>query len=209
MSDAEYSLSPEPAPKPTRKRKSDASGPAKATPKKARASASSGAQALVTAVLANTAQYTESSDPDALGKAVIELATYARQLENALAAGGGGGAKTKTPEELEAAAAKLRKAAVSGIKSQMKWRPTCKTGGAKWTYDGVCSDPAVFGALLGLGGPPTFKMKKISKDAFEDAVGSISASARYDNMYITSKEINVRWSDSGEFKFSGLYGIRS
>ena len=28
----------------------------------------------------------------------------------------------------------------------------------------------------------------------------------YDKLYITSKEVTVRWSDTGEFKFSGTYG---
>ena len=29
---------------------------------------------------------------------------------------------------------------------------------------------------------------------------------RYDTLYITSKDVIVRWSDTGEFKFSGSYG---
>lgn len=38
-------------------------------------------------------------------------------------------------------------------------------------YDGVCSDADVFGALLGLGGPPKFKSKKLPKDEFERLMG--------------------------------------
>ncbi|KAI0065723.1 hypothetical protein BV25DRAFT_1798013, partial [Artomyces pyxidatus] len=159
---------------------------------------------LVTAVLANVSKYADPSDPQALGNTVVTLAEYARELEGALA---NGGTAPKTQEQLEAAAEKIRKAAASGIKSQMKWRPSCKDGGARWSYDGICADPAVFGALMGLGGPPTFKMKKFKTDEFQSRIGRIKASARYNDMYIISEDVNVRWSETGEFKFSGLYGV--
>lgn len=61
----------------------------------------------------------------------------------------------------------------------MQWKPACKTGSAKWAYDGVCNDPEVFGAMLNLGGPPTFKMKKISIGEFQEALGHIETSVRY------------------------------
>lgn len=129
MSDSgSYSGSPEPAPKPTRKRKSDAAAPAAS--KKARASAPNGssvsnpaAQALVTSVLANAASYTDASNPQALGNALVSLAAYARELETAIASSAAAGPSAppaKTPEQVQEAAAKLRKAAVSGIKKQMK-----------------------------------------------------------------------------------------
>ena len=60
----------------------------------------------------------------------------------------------------------------------LQWKPSCKTGSAKWTYDGICPDPAVFGAVMGLDGPPTFKMKKITIADFQNLVGRINASAR-------------------------------
>ena len=108
----------------------------------------------------------------------------------------------------------------------IQWKPSCKTGSAKWSYDGICADPEVFGVLMNLGGPPTFKMKKFSVADFENCLGGISASVRYvphclhilpevltvcwgrryDTLYITSKEVTVRWSDTGEFKFGGSYG---
>ncbi|KAF8545585.1 hypothetical protein OG21DRAFT_1502203 [Imleria badia] len=111
-----------------------------------------------------------------------------------------------TPEKLAAAVEKLRKAANSGIKKQMSWKPSCKTGSAKWVYDGVCSDPLVFGTLLGLDGPPSFKMHKIPVADFNNLLGQIQVSVRYDYLYLTGSHVNVRWSDSGEFKFSGTYG---
>lgn len=111
----------------------------------------------------------------------------------------------------------------------MQWKLSCKTGAAKWAYDGICPDPEVFGALLGLGGPPKFKQKKMGREEFEGHIGSCEASVRcgarvtyarrsvqahvcwydldrYDTLGITSADVNIRWSDTSEFKFSGSYG---
>lgn len=46
-------------------------------------------------------------------------------------------------------------------------------------YDGVCSDPAIFGMMMNLDGPPTFKVKKIPVAEFEDIIGGLDISARY------------------------------
>ncbi|TFK55661.1 hypothetical protein OE88DRAFT_1652076 [Heliocybe sulcata] len=167
--------------------------------------ARTGIAATVDAILAEPESYVLPKEEGAVRQLLVELAEYARNLEGAMAAGGSAG-QPKSQEELEDAAEKLRKAAVSGIKKQMKWRDSCKNGTAKWAYDGVCPDPLVFGTLLKLGGPPTWKTKKIPKDEFEDVIGHIVASARYNDMYITSKDVNVHYKEGGEFKFSGTYG---
>ena len=52
------------------------------------------------------------------------------------------------------------------------------TGSAKWVYDGVCTDPNVFGALMGLNGPPTWKQKKLTVAEFEDLFGRVEGSVR-------------------------------
>ena len=75
-----------------------------------------------------------------------------------------------------------------------------------------------------LDGPPTWKVKKVTKEDFENLPGDISTSVRfvfqrnddmettnylcrYDDLNITGTHVNVRYnSDSGEFKFSGCYG---
>ncbi|KAH9896785.1 hypothetical protein C8Q73DRAFT_757262 [Cubamyces lactineus] len=181
--------------------------------KKPRANAAQAAGvALVNSILANPKEYPISASEDVVRKSLVTLATYARSLEQQLAVAPVTGSSTqvarpaKSPAELEAAVEKIRRAAQSGIKKQMSWKPSCKTGSAKWSYDGICPDPEVFGALMGLGGPPTFKMKKFSVDQFQSLVGPIEGSVRYDTLYITGKEVTVRWSDTGEFKFSGTYG---
>ncbi|KAF8601425.1 hypothetical protein BDV93DRAFT_445902, partial [Ceratobasidium sp. AG-I] len=79
-------------------------------------------------------------------------------------------------------------------------------GSAKFAFDGVCADPRVFGAMLGLDGPPTFKAKKFTATEFQELVGDIDKSIRYDTLRPTS-DINVRWNpQTGEFKVSGSYG---
>ncbi|OSD07938.1 hypothetical protein PYCCODRAFT_1463207 [Trametes coccinea BRFM310] len=177
------------------------------------------AASLVDAVLANPDAYPIPEKEDDVRASLVELASYARSLEQVIAEASKSAAAAsaaiaqvaapvKTPEQLEAEAAKIARAAQSGIKKQMKWKPTCKNGSARWVYDGICSDPAVFGVLMGLDGPPKFKMKKISVEEFEDLIGPCEVSARYDTMYITGKDVNIRWSDTGEFKFSGTYGRR-
>jgi hypothetical protein len=40
-------------------------------------------------------------------------------------------------------------------------------------YDGVCADPEIFGALLKLGRPQTFKTKNLPKDEFKDLMRMI------------------------------------
>ena len=93
-------------------------------------------------------------------------------------------------------------------------------------YDGVCADADVFGIVLGLDGPPTWKVKKFTKDNFIDLLGPIRASARfvfqqrddsdiytkqlfrYSSLRLTGTAVYVRYNaDTGEFKFSGYYGI--
>ncbi|KAJ3910369.1 hypothetical protein F5879DRAFT_487962 [Lentinula edodes] len=215
--DSDASFEP---PKTTARKRKSTSGVS--TSKKAKfatssSSASSGVlnkqySELASSVLANGANfYTKSENQDAASDAAVTLAGYTKQLEVALgealkSSGGIPAAEPKTGVELTAAAGKIRKAAVSGIKKQMSWKPSCKTNSSKWSYDGLCADRHVFATVLRLDGPITWKMKKFTKDEFENALGNITASVRYDTLRITS-DINVRYnSESGEFKFSGSYG---
>jgi hypothetical protein len=58
--------------------------------------------------------------------------------------------------------------------------PSCKTQSARLSYEGLCRDPAVFGAALGLPGPPKWKMHKYTVDEFQNAIGSVvEGSVRY------------------------------
>jgi hypothetical protein len=168
------------------------------------------------------------------------FAEYVRWLKGEVAAMK---PKERSPEDIARAAEKLRSACVSGIKKQMtvrdpspfstrffidwpvQWKPSCKSGSAKWSYDGVCSDPAVFGSLLNLSAPPKWKMQKYTVPEFEAFIGSIEASVRYVSHGIfvcpwCSSRVVVRYDslelmanvtvryqpDEGTFKMSGSYG---
>ncbi|KAJ7153080.1 hypothetical protein C8R43DRAFT_950484 [Mycena crocata] len=125
------------------------------------------------------------------------MAEYTRWLEAEVAATK---PKEKSPEDIAAAAAKLRSACVSGIKKQMSVRAF------SLPYDGVCADPVIFGALVKLGGPPKWKMQKYTVAEFENFMGSIEASVRYDTLELMGN-VNVRYQpDEGTFKMSGSYG---
>ncbi|KAJ2917483.1 hypothetical protein MD484_g2928, partial [Candolleomyces efflorescens] len=135
---------------------------------------------------------------------LLKLAQYARWLEEEITALK---PKPKSADDIENEAEKLRASVRSGIVKQMGWKPSCKTSSSKWVYDGVCNDPAVFGHMLGLDGPPAFKMKKMKKDEFQDAMGGdVSASIRYGRLY-QHGDIAVRWPGDGTFKLSGTYGL--
>jgi hypothetical protein len=98
------------------KRKSDTSTSAS---KKARTSAHTSAQALVTAILANTNAYPISGDDSETRNTLVQLAQYTRSLEEEVAVGGSSKPAPKTQEQLEEAAEKIEKAARSGIRKQM------------------------------------------------------------------------------------------
>lgn len=99
--------------------------------KRSRSNASNAAAvALVNSILANPKGYPISGNEDVVRKSLVDIATYARSLEQQLAGPIAGSSSmgaaapvaakpARTPAQLEEAAEKLRKAAVSGIKKQM------------------------------------------------------------------------------------------
>ncbi|KAF9498787.1 hypothetical protein BDN71DRAFT_1503513 [Pleurotus eryngii] len=177
------------------KRKSDASS--SAPTKKARKQVSVDASDLVASIL-DEDENLQLPEGD---KTILEhMLRYARSLEEAAE---DLKPKTKSPQEIQAAAGKLRAVAVSGIQK----RPPCKTGSSKWAYDVVCADPAVFTAMLGLDLPIKFKMKKIPIADFENSMGDIQGHARYNTLYLKGDHVNVHCkAEEGTFKFSGSYG---
>jgi len=178
----------------TQKRKSDAEQASSS--KKPRTSHSS-AKALIRTILAHPDTYPIPDEDEDIRQSLVELAEYANELEQNIQQRGADSApKAMSADQVAAAVEKIRKAANSGIKKQMtvsfldhphlstcyqrelQWKLSCKAGTAKWSYDGVCADPAVFGTMLGLGGPPSWKMHKMSVDDFEKHIGCLDASAR-------------------------------
>ena len=101
--------------------KRKATDDAPSSSKKSRKSTHRDAQALVKAVLAKPDTYPIPDDDDDVRRQFVELAQYARGLEEEVqsSAQAGPAPKTMSPEQLQAAVEKLRKAANSGITKQM------------------------------------------------------------------------------------------
>ena len=91
----------------TRKRKSDAGATASSSKKARGKDTHSGAIALVTGILADPTGYAIPEDDDAIRSIFVELAEYARALENQ-AVSGSSAATQKTEEQIADEAEKLR-----------------------------------------------------------------------------------------------------
>ncbi|CAE6433612.1 unnamed protein product [Rhizoctonia solani] len=160
-------------------------------------------------VLASPESFVLPSGDGEYRKLVVSIAQYAKSLEGSVAVAGNGGIAAppaKTPEQVSAEAERIINQINRGISKLMVWKPSCKTGSAKFALDGVCTDPRVFGRVLGLNDSPNFKTKKYTKEEFENLVGEITKDVRYDRLYLTSG-VNVRYdSGTGEFKINGSYG---
>ncbi|KAG8712117.1 hypothetical protein FRC09_020213 [Ceratobasidium sp. 395] len=129
---------------------------------------------------------------------VLSIAEYAKSLEGSVAAAGSSGQAVgpppKTAEQIKTEAQRVRSSVNRGITKLMSWKPTCKQGRASFVFDGVCPDPRVFGAMLGLDGPPTFKARKYSVSDFCDIVGDIKGSARWAPRLFCRYNKNSSWS---------------
>lgn len=97
------------------KRKSDTSA---ASSKRARTNTDATVQALIDSILASKPAYSVPDDPEQIKDALVQLAQYARSLEEELVKGSSKTAP-KTQEQLEEAAEKIARMARSGITKQM------------------------------------------------------------------------------------------
>ncbi|KAL8846952.1 MAG: hypothetical protein Q9221_007994 [Calogaya cf. arnoldii] len=112
-------------------------------------------------------------------------------------------------EEIQRKASKARDMMQKGIKSQMKWKPSCKTGGARFSYSGVVASTEVFLKLFRLGSDWKKKQLQFDPTEFQDTTGTdISASIRYGHLNITGKNVTVRWDPKDlTFTVTGSYGL--
>ncbi|KAG8711018.1 hypothetical protein FRC08_016429 [Ceratobasidium sp. 394] len=207
MSDRDLSYSP---PATSKKRKSTSTSSATKSKRTKVQDPFANAKESIQNALASPDSFALPKDEAGMRDLVLSIAEYAKSLEGSVAVAGSSGQPgppPKTPEQVATEAARIAEMINRGITKQMSWKPNCKTGRATYAFDGVCPDPRVFGAVLKLDGPPTFKAKKYTVAEFEKMVGYVSASARYSHLSLTS-DVNVRWdAGTGEFKIGGKYGI--
>ncbi|KAG8714702.1 hypothetical protein FRC09_017340 [Ceratobasidium sp. 395] len=148
-------------------------------------------------------------DEDGVRSWVLSVVEYAKSLEGSVAVAGSSGqlgSPPKTAQQITAEAERIAQAVNAGICRQMPWKSTCTDGRAKYEYDGVCPDPRVFGAMLGLDGPPKFATKKFTVDEFEDLFGYVRSKVQYDTLGLKS-DISLKWDETtGEFNLRGKYG---
>ncbi|KAL9616530.1 MAG: hypothetical protein Q9204_008568 [Flavoplaca sp. TL-2023a] len=114
-----------------------------------------------------------------------------------------------TPEEVHHKASKARDMMAKGIKSQMKWKPSCKTGGARFSYSGVVASPQVFLKLFRLGADWKKKQLQFDPADFQHTTGTdISTSIRYGRLNVTGKNVTVRWvPNESTFTVTGSYSL--
>ena len=111
-----------------------------------------------------------------------------------------------SPEQLQANVGRLRQLIHKGIKSQMKWKPSCKTGKARFSYEGIC-DEATFRAFMKLTDKEKSKGKRMEAEDFQkDLLGDyLYASIRYGSLELRGK-VNVSIGDN-TIKITGGYGV--
>ncbi|KAH9831053.1 hypothetical protein Tdes44962_MAKER02130 [Teratosphaeria destructans] len=121
-----------------------------------------------------------------------------------------------TTQEAQEKADKARKLMIKCIKSQMKvsphWEPSCKHGGARFSYAGSLPNTAVFNVLTGhaVDAKKAKKMCSFTPAEFEETVAGedVSAIVRYNTLYPVGKSVNLRWKkENGEFTVNGSYKL--
>lgn len=158
-----------------------------------------------------TTSYT-ANDLESLSHA--ELVAYVKDLQKQLDASKKSPSTSTngqeiSPDELKKKVEHLRTLMVRQIKKAMTLEPSCKTGSATFSQDFVVQNPQIIQKLFSRvikDNGKAWKMKKLSAEEFEGAVGSIGASVRYDYLELTS-DVTVRWdAENGTVKCSGKYG---
>ncbi|TGO51729.1 hypothetical protein BCON_0155g00120 [Botryotinia convoluta] len=123
-------------------------------------------------------------------------------------------AAKKNPFDVIQQAKQLQDVMRSAIRAQIKWAPSCKTSGKRWSYTCIVPSAEVFYTLFGmdaateLGAKKQWKQKKISIYDFKNIVGSCFVKILYNSLELVGKDVILRW-DAGanSFTVSGKYGV--
>lgn len=113
------------------------------------------------------------------------------------------------PEKVAAQVQKLKKLAAQQIKKQMKWKPSCKHGTARWSYSALVDENVFREFRGGLKAGEKTKGTKMSTDAFEDLLGTeLCTSIRYGYLNLKGENVNITYKkNDGEMKITGGYGM--
>ena len=122
------------------------------------------------------------------------------------------------PEQVAAQATKVCEVTVKQIRAQMKWKPSCKKGSAKWGYDGLVPLECykrVFAAHLKpkeLAQLKDVTVKRLTVDEFCTTFGTsryqLSAPIRYGSLSLTGEHVTCKYdATSGELRLTGSYGL--
>jgi hypothetical protein len=80
----------------------------------------------------------------------------------------------------------------------------CKTGKARFIYEGHIEDERIFRTMLGLPDNNEKNMFEMSAGDFHHNAGEPRGSVRYSTLKITSSDVNIRWTPGEKtFKVSG------
>ncbi|KAL9003764.1 MAG: hypothetical protein Q9188_003388 [Gyalolechia gomerana] len=112
-------------------------------------------------------------------------------------------------EDIRRKVSKARDMMEKGIRSQMKWKPSCKTGNVRFSYSGVVASPTIFLTLFRLSADWKKKQIKLEPVEFQDTTHTeLTTSIRYGSLNITGKNVTVRWDPEDlTFTVTGTYGL--
>jgi hypothetical protein len=111
-------------------------------------------------------------------------------------------------EQLDAKVEQFRKLAYQGIKAQITWRPSCKTGTARFVYACLC-DEATFRAFLNLHEKDKTKGYKDDVAAFQKDVlrNVLMVRIRYGYLSLNG-DVRVSYNKKlSEMKITGSFGV--
>ena len=116
---------------------------------------------------------------------------------------------TISPEKIQQKVDQLRKLAYKGIKSQIKWRPSCREGTARFAYTGMC-DEATFRGFFGLTkAKDKTKGGKVDCERFQDdmVTNRVVGKIRYGYLCLKGN-VNVTYNKTTcEIKITGGFGL--
>jgi hypothetical protein len=149
----------------------------------------------------------EQMSPKELIAELLDRETRVAELESENKRLKSSSSPSKDPAKVAADIAKLKQLAARSIKSQMKWKATCKNGVARWSWGALC-DEETFRAFLNLQEKDKTKGKKMDAEAFQEFIGAhLQKSIRYGYLFLRGNANVTYRKDDGEIRINGGYGM--